>query len=155
MARSAYDFDVRHIPLSYITRSTSATYANALTNSSATTWLGANGRIEISVTLQNTEPQVIFAQGASNDDTSLELLIVNNLWRFRYGSQLPYANGYAFISNPAPVANTKYDIVCERKDGKLYLTINDVACIQGQVVGELGETLADEIFRYFTENNEG
>lgn len=134
-ARSSFDFDERHIPLSYVTRSTSSSYANALTNSSATTWLGANGRIEMSVTLQATGVQVIFAQGSNVGNNTWELLTLNNnQWRLGYKGQ------YTSVANPAPAANTKYDIVCERKDGKLYLTINGVECINGKSVGELGRS---------------
>lgn len=126
-ARSEFDFDVNCIPLSYVTRSTSG--GTALTNSSARTWLGSNGRIEMSVTLQDTSTQVIFAQGASNDASAWQLLVVNNQWRLGYKSQQTYVG--------SPVANVKYDIVCERKNGKVSLVVNDEVLIAGQDAGEL------------------
>lgn len=127
MARSAFDFDVNHIPISYVTRG--STVANALTNSSAHTWLRASGRIEMSVTLTSTSGnQVIFAQGG------WELLLVNGLWRLGYKNDYYGASwnaGTGRWNQVTPTANTTYGIVCERKDGKLYLTINDVVLVDG------------------------
>ena len=127
-ARSEFDFDVDSIPLSYITRPTNGNAA--LTNSSARTWLEPNGRIEISVTLQNTATQVIFAQGSS-DAVNWQLLVVNGKWRLQYGGDL------ITVENSVPAANTKYDIVCERRNGKLYLTINDIECVKDKDVAAL------------------
>ena len=127
LALSAFDFDANCIPLSYITRSTNG--GTALTNSSARTWLGPNGRIEMSVTLQNTGTQVIFAQGANNDASSWQLMVVSAQWRLGYKSVQKYAG--------SPVANTRYDIVCERKNGKVSLVVNNVALIEDWEVDDL------------------
>ena len=126
-ARSEFDFDVDSIPLSYITRPTNGNAA--LTNSSARTWLGPNGRIEISVTLQNTANQTIFAQGASTDSSSWQLMVVNNQWRLGYQSVQKLVG--------SPVANMRYDIVCERKGGKVSLVVNNEVLLEDWEVGEL------------------
>ena len=128
-ARSAFDFDVKHIPVSYITRDTNPAAKAAGTVSAGKVWLGAEGRIEVSVTLQNLNNQVVFAQGSSSNPAAWELLVVNGQWRLGYGGQYYYAGGLA--------VNTKYDIVCERKDGKLSLIVNDQTLVDQKPVGEL------------------
>ena len=138
MARSAFDFDADYIPISYVTRG--STDKNALTNSSARTWLGASGRIEMSVTLMDTKSQQIFAQGVSASASIWELIALNNgQWRLGYGTNTAGNTAYYFSSSPTIEANTKYDIVCERKNGKLYLTINGVECVKDVAVDELAK----------------
>ena len=157
VARSAFDFDANHIPLSYVTRSSSD--KNALTNSSAHTWLGANGRIEMSVTLTSASGnQVIFAQGSNAGSSTWELLLVSGHWRLGYnsvyrGANFPNNGGTGRWNEVTPTAGTTYGIVCERKDGKLYLTINDVVLVDGEAVAELGRNEGLTFFHRKSSNN--
>lgn len=133
-ARSAFDFDTKHIELSYITRMTNPARVEAGNLTSEKVWLGPQGRIEISVTLQNLNNQVVFSQGSNAASSTWELLVVSGKWRLGYNGEYVYVEPPL----PQPAIGTRYDIVCERKDGKVSLVINDQLLIEKTGTGELG-----------------